>query len=90
MFSFCLAGEGRKQLQVTLRLCSSLDTADDIAHVKDWLTGTWFNLAMVDYPYPASFLEPLPAFPVEVRSGVSLQLWTLWKVAYFPGDPLAL
>jgi len=31
---------------------------------RDWLQNTFFDIAMVDYPYPASFLEPLPAWPI--------------------------
>ncbi|XP_033632397.1 lysosomal Pro-X carboxypeptidase-like [Asterias rubens] len=63
--SFAKTVGGRKQLQMSLRLCDSLDTMDKVTDVKAWLSETWFNLAMVDYPYPASFLEPLPAFPIE-------------------------
>ena len=66
MFGVFAVG-GRKQLQMSLRLCDSLDTMDKVTDVKAWLSESWFNLAMVDYPYPASFLEPLPAFPIEVR-----------------------
>ncbi|XP_038055559.1 lysosomal Pro-X carboxypeptidase-like [Patiria miniata] len=63
---FGLTAEGKEQLRTSLRLCSPVLTGDDVAVIKDWLTETWFNLAMVDYPYNASFLEPLPAFPIEV------------------------
>ncbi|XP_022084532.1 lysosomal Pro-X carboxypeptidase-like [Acanthaster planci] len=58
--------EGREQLRTSLRLCSPVETKYDVAAIKGWLSETWFNLAMVDYPYNASFLEPLPAFPIEV------------------------
>ena len=50
-----------------LKLCEPLTSTDDVTELKDWLTETWVNLAMVDYPYPANFLEPLPAWPIKVR-----------------------
>ena len=53
-------------MQDMLHLCQPLKTQEDVATLKTWLSETWVNLAMVDYPYPASFLEPLPAWPVKV------------------------
>ena len=49
-----------------MKLCHPLQTHDDVDSFKGWLSDTWGNLAMVDYPYPASFLEPLPAWPIKV------------------------
>uniref|UniRef100_A0A8C8U9J4 Lysosomal Pro-X carboxypeptidase n=1 Tax=Peromyscus maniculatus bairdii TaxID=230844 RepID=A0A8C8U9J4_PERMB len=39
--------------------------SEDIQRLKDWLSETWVNLAMVNYPYPANFLKPLPSWPVK-------------------------
>uniref|UniRef100_A0A8D0BQC7 Lysosomal Pro-X carboxypeptidase n=1 Tax=Salvator merianae TaxID=96440 RepID=A0A8D0BQC7_SALMN len=58
--------EGLKWLSSAFHLCSPLKTLEDAAVFKAWLSETWVNLAMVDYPYKADFLEPLPAWPIEV------------------------
>lgn len=57
---------GRKKLSSIFKLCTPLKTQSDVSQVEYWLSDTWVNLAMVDYPYPASFLEPLPAWPIKV------------------------
>ncbi|XP_059820488.1 lysosomal Pro-X carboxypeptidase [Hypanus sabinus] len=57
--------QGLKFLSSTFHLCSPLQ-ASDVALFKMWLSETWVNLAMVDYPYEANFLEPLPAWPIKV------------------------
>ncbi|XP_077197476.1 lysosomal Pro-X carboxypeptidase [Paroedura picta] len=58
--------EGLRWLSCAFRLCSPLKTAADVATFKAWLSETWVNLAMVDYPYKANFLQPLPAWPIQV------------------------
>lgn len=57
--------KGRQDITEGLRLCYPVETQDDVSVVKGWLMETWFNLAMVEYPYPANFLEPLPAYPIK-------------------------
>ncbi|GCB60342.1 hypothetical protein scyTo_0003918 [Scyliorhinus torazame] len=57
--------EGLNFLSHALHLCSPLQ-ASDVASFKSWLSNTWVNLAMVDYPYAADFLQPLPAWPIKV------------------------
>ena len=52
----------------TFKLCKPLKTMADVLALKAWLAETYGNLAMVDYPYSASFLEPLPAWPIKVLS----------------------
>ena len=55
--------EGLKEIQSTLRLCKPLSSVDQL---KDWLVDIYGNAAMSDYPYPTTFLSPLPANPVTV------------------------
>ncbi|NXR06695.1 PCP carboxypeptidase, partial [Semnornis frantzii] len=56
---------GLQWLSSTFRLCSPLKSLQDAAVLKNWLSETWINLAMVNYPYKADFLQPLPAWPVQ-------------------------
>ncbi|XP_062408118.1 lysosomal Pro-X carboxypeptidase [Sardina pilchardus] len=55
--------EGLQWLSREFSLCAPLARADGL---KSWLQETWVNLAMVDYPYKANFLQPLPAWPIKV------------------------
>ncbi|KAK7097322.1 lysosomal Pro-X carboxypeptidase-like isoform X1 [Littorina saxatilis] len=52
-------------LTKTFDFCKPIESKDDLSNLLDWLAGVYGNMAMVDYPYPASFLEPLPAWPVK-------------------------
>lgn len=54
---------GLKRLTDLFKLCSPLKSVDDL---KNWLIDMYGNTAMVDYPYPTSFLADLPAFPARV------------------------
>ncbi|XP_051005277.1 lysosomal Pro-X carboxypeptidase-like [Acomys russatus] len=58
-------GSGLLWLTRVFHLCTSLNS-EDIPRLKDWLSETWVNLAMVNYPYPANFLKPLPSWPIKV------------------------
>ncbi|XP_014462073.2 lysosomal Pro-X carboxypeptidase [Alligator mississippiensis] len=59
-------GEGLQWLSSAFHLCSPLKSSQDAAALKAWLSETWVNLAMVNYPYKADFLQPLPAWPIQV------------------------
>ena len=59
--------EGRAFLSNAFHLCKPLQKAEDVGILKSWLTDVWGNLAMVDYPYAANFLAPLPAWPIKVK-----------------------
>uniref|UniRef100_A0A8B9QPM8 Lysosomal Pro-X carboxypeptidase n=1 Tax=Anas platyrhynchos TaxID=8839 RepID=A0A8B9QPM8_ANAPL len=56
---------GLQWLSNTFHLCSPLKNLQDASMLKSWLSETWVDLAMVDYPYKADFLQPLPAWPVQ-------------------------
>ncbi|XP_076065811.1 lysosomal Pro-X carboxypeptidase [Oratosquilla oratoria] len=59
------AKKGYEWLSDAWQLCKPVKTKEDIVDLKDYLTNVWTNLAMVEYPYPASFLAPLPAYPIK-------------------------
>ncbi|OBS78167.1 hypothetical protein A6R68_19446 [Neotoma lepida] len=62
---FSSTGSGLQWLTKALHLCSPL-TSEDIPNLREWMAETWVNLAMVNYPYEANFLQPLPAWPIKV------------------------
>jgi lysosomal Pro-X carboxypeptidase len=55
--------KGRDELYSRMRLCSKLQTERDVDLVIDYYENAISYMAMADYPYPASFLGPMPAFP---------------------------
>ncbi|XP_007664991.2 lysosomal Pro-X carboxypeptidase isoform X1 [Ornithorhynchus anatinus] len=57
--------EGLQWLSHTFHLCSPLRSQQDAVALKTWMSSTWVDLAMVDYPYETDFLQPLPAWPVQ-------------------------
>ena len=60
--------EGMSWLKDHFKLCQSVfNTTEHVAQLKDYLNMVWTNVAMMDYPYPTSFLMPLPGKPVEVN-----------------------
>ncbi|XP_060537305.1 lysosomal Pro-X carboxypeptidase [Cylas formicarius] len=57
---------GRANVSSILRLCSIVKSVDDLNVLLDWMSEIYTNLAMVNYPYPADFLMPLPGNPIRV------------------------
>jgi lysosomal Pro-X carboxypeptidase len=53
------------------KLCSPLKNDDDVLKLKEWISEVYVNLAMVNYPYSANFLAPLPGNPVKVNAMIS-------------------
>ena len=60
------SGAGLGWLSEALHLCTPLTNTQDVQHLKIWISETWINMAMVDYPYESDFLQPLPPWPIKV------------------------
>ncbi|XP_043975592.1 lysosomal Pro-X carboxypeptidase [Gambusia affinis] len=60
------SASGLQWLSEEFSLCTPLKNKNDAVSFKSWLQETWVNLAMVDYPYEANFLQPLPRWPIQV------------------------
>jgi len=48
--------------------CTTIASSDDLNYLYMHLSNGYQYMAMTDYPYPANFLEPMPAWPVEVST----------------------
>ncbi|XP_063685049.1 dipeptidyl peptidase 2-like [Bolinopsis microptera] len=48
----------------TFKLCKTFDVSQ-FNHLVGWARNAMLMMAMVDYPYPASFMGELPAWPVK-------------------------
>eukprot|EP00088_Acartia_fossae_P010430 TRINITY_DN1519_c1_g1_i1.p1 TRINITY_DN1519_c1_g1~~TRINITY_DN1519_c1_g1_i1.p1 ORF type:complete len:492 (-),score=107.05 TRINITY_DN1519_c1_g1_i1:823-2298(-) len=46
------------------KLCTPFTHPSNVTILKNYLNEMWTNIAMMDYPYPTSFLMPLPGNPV--------------------------
>lgn len=53
---------GLQNLTKKFRMCSELKSVDEL---QNWISSAYSYLGMVDYPYPAEFIMPLPAFPIK-------------------------
>jgi pimeloyl-ACP methyl ester carboxylesterase len=57
---------GRNSLSSWFQLCENqINSPSDVTNtVYNWISNAISYMAMADYPYPASFLGPMPAWPV--------------------------
>ncbi|XP_064395682.1 dipeptidyl peptidase 2-like [Halichondria panicea] len=62
---------GLQKITDAFSLCTPLKS-DRVAHLEGWVRNSFTQLAMVDYPYPANFLAPLPANPVSYSCNLLL------------------
>lgn len=60
--------QGKEWLNQNWKLCSPLKNNDDVVQLKAWVSELYVNLAMINYPYPANFLTPLPGYPIKVNT----------------------
>lgn len=63
---YIFLGEGKKWLSDNWKLCQPLKNENNIEQLISYLQDIYTNLAMVNYPYKANFLAPLPAYPINV------------------------
>ncbi|KAH7725806.1 PCP-1.1 protein [Aphelenchoides avenae] len=58
---------GWKQLEQIFNVStdSPITSAEDAGYVEGWVREAFEYMAMTDYPYPSSFLEPMPGWPVK-------------------------
>jgi len=45
-------------------VCGNITDSKNVTGLIEMLQNGFLYMAMTDYPYPASFLEPMPAWPV--------------------------
>ena len=45
--------------------CTPISNSSDIEHMYQHYSNGYLYMSMTDYPYPANFLEPMPAWPVK-------------------------
>ena len=53
------------QMDQIFNTCApNIQSAQDVEYLYEHLSNGYLYMAMTDYPYPANFLEPMPAWPV--------------------------
>lgn len=53
------------QISQIFNTCDAVGSSDDVNNLYLHLSNGYQYMAMTDYPYPASFLEPMPAWPIK-------------------------
>lgn len=53
-------------LHKTFDTCDPIESKQEAQKLQELVTGAFFYLAMINYPYPTEFLQPVPAWPVGV------------------------
>lgn len=77
-----MSAGGKTWLSQKWNLCSPLTSDNDVSTLKEWVSELYVNLAMINYPYPANFLTPLPGHPVKVSIIVFKYIITYFKLLY--------
>jgi len=65
-FAYMLGATATDWATITssLKLCGTINNIDDLYNAVYYISGALGFMAMADYPYPTSFLGPMPAYPV--------------------------
>ncbi|XP_038064051.1 dipeptidyl peptidase 2-like [Patiria miniata] len=62
--------EGLSNISSTFKLCKPLTDKTQIPHLQGWVRNAFTSMAMGNYPYNATFLGQMPAWPVNVSCGL--------------------
>jgi lysosomal Pro-X carboxypeptidase len=54
--------DGLHNLSTVFHMCRDLTGSSEL---QNWLSAAYSYLGMVDYPFPANFIMPLPAYPIK-------------------------
>jgi len=54
------------EFSALFKLCHPVDSADDVDNLYQHISNGFAYMAMTDYPEAANFLNPMPAWPVNV------------------------
>jgi lysosomal Pro-X carboxypeptidase len=60
------------EVSTLFNTCKVIDADTKIQNMYEHFSNGFLYMAMTDYPYPSAFLEPMPAWPVNV----SCEAWT--------------
>jgi lysosomal Pro-X carboxypeptidase len=50
----------------SFKTCNPVETAENVTALTDLIRNGFTYMAMTNYPYASSFLEPMPGYPVNV------------------------
>jgi len=68
LFNLGKTDQGRQQLQKIFKICTPIQTDEDMNALVVFIKISWDTMAMGNYPYPSSYLTggvaDMPAFPV--------------------------
>jgi hypothetical protein len=71
--------ESYQAISEIFNLCSVPTDANDVYNLYSTVNSSLTSMAMVDYPYPTSFLAPLPAWPVKYACDQALEAFEQHK-----------
>lgn len=57
--------DGLQWLTQQFQLCKPLKK-DKLEQFVSFILNAWDSMSMTDYPNPATFLQPMPAYPIKV------------------------